>query len=191
MLNSPVPPTAAAPGCVEARRRHRGRSHGSHNNCPTSAACRSTTPSRGCRGSESVGRLSNRPPVLEPSVRQALSRLYDQLKGPEKTLSAADLAFFVEEEQKETLGSCLKQISPGSTYSFSEFCDFWYEHASRSKRPIDLDKMDVKKQISNYYINSSHNTYIGEGDQVSGVITTEQYRKVSYISERYMVPTPD
>ncbi|KAG8164031.1 hypothetical protein KVR01_005949 [Diaporthe batatas] len=177
MPNSSLPSTAAAPGCIEARRRHRGRSHGSHVNCPSSAACKNT-PSRDCRGSDSVGSLSTRPTRLEPSIRQALKRLYDQWKGPEKTLSASDLALFVKEEQKQNSAACLNQISAGGTYTFPEFCDFWYEHASRSKRPLELDKVDFSKPISNYYINSSHNTYIGEGDQVSGVISTEQYRKV-------------
>lgn len=184
MPTSSLPSTAAAPGCIEPRRRHRGRSHGSHANCPSSAACKTAAPSRSCRGSDSVGSLSTRPPRLESSIRQALKRLYDQLKGPDKTLSASDLAFFVKEEQKETSASCLKQISAGGTYTFPEFCDFWYEHASHSKRPLDLDKVDFSKPMSNYFINSSHNTYIGEGDQVSGVVSTEQYRKVSRTPKR-------
>ncbi|KKY29727.1 putative phospholipase c [Diaporthe ampelina] len=67
--------------------------------------------------------------------------------------------------QKETK-ACAKEIPSGRTFSFPEFCDFWYEHASHAKKPIDLDKADFDKPISNYYINSSHNTYIGDGDQV-------------------------
>lgn len=180
------PPTTAAPGCMEVRRRHRGRSTGSHVHCPASAACR-TTSSHTSQGTHPVWPLSSRPPPLgsplepplQPSIRQALSRLYDQLKGSDKILSAADLLFFMEEEQQESSKSCRKQIAAGGTYSFLEFCDFWYKHASQSKRPLDLGKVDFSKPISNYYINSSHNTYIGEGDQVSGVISTEQYRKVS------------
>lgn len=85
----------------------------------------------------------------------------------------------MKEEQRETLEPFLKETPLGKTYSFQEFCDLWYEHASHSKRPIDLGKADFDKPISNYYINSSHNTYIGDGDQVSGAITAEQYRKVS------------
>lgn len=87
----------------------------------------------------------------------------------------------MEEEQKETLKPCLKEIPSWRTYSFTEFCDFWYEHASHSKRPIDLEKQKAEfdKPISNYYINSSHNTYIGDGDQVRGFITPEQYKKAS------------
>lgn len=124
------------------------------------------------------------PPTLQPSIRRALSRLYDQLKGPDKALSAADLSFFMEEEQNETLKPCLKELPSGRTYSFQEFCDFWYEHASHSKQPIDLEKADFDKPISNYFINSSHNTYIGDGDQLSGVITTEQYRKASCVPQK-------
>lgn len=181
MPNSTLPPTVAAPGCVEARRRHRGRSTGSHHNCPTSAACR-PSPSRASQRSGTIGRLSNTPPPLEPSIRRALSRLYDELRDSDKALSAAKLSSFVKGEQNETDASCLKQIFPGSTYSFTEFCDFWYEHISHSKRPVE--KEDFNKPISNYFISSSHNTYIERGDQVSGVITTEQYRKVSDIPKR-------
>lgn len=175
MPHSQRPSAGAAPGCVEGRR-HRGRSHGSqHANCPASAACR-TTPSRGCQGIDSAGQ-----PGLEPSIRQALKRVYDRLKGSDEALSAEDLLFFMKEEQRETLKPSLKETPPGKTYSFPDFCDLWYEHASHSKRPIDLGKADFDKPISNYYINSSHNTYIGDGDQVSGAITAEQYRKVSCI----------
>lgn len=182
MPHSPQPSAVAAPGCVEVRRRHRGRSHGTHVNCPAAAACR-TTPSPGRQRTNTAGSLRTTPPPLEPSIRQALSRVYDQLKGSDKALSAADLLFFMEEEQRETIQPCLreKEIPSNSTYSFPEFCDFWYEHASHSKRPIDLEKADFNKPISNYFINSSHNTYIGDGDQVRGFITTEQYRKASYI----------
>ncbi|KAL2273037.1 hypothetical protein FJTKL_05609 [Diaporthe vaccinii] len=173
MPNSPRPPTAAAvPGCVEGRRRHRGRYHGTHVHCPAAAACKTG------QGIDTAGQLGTTPPTLQPSTRRALSRLYDQLKGEDKALSAADLLFFMEEEQNETLNPCLKEIPSGRTYSFEQFCDFWLQHASHSKRPIDLEKADFDKPISNYFINSSHNTYIGDGDQVSGVITTEQYRKV-------------
>lgn len=178
MPNSPRPPTAAAPGCVEGKRRHRGRSHGTHVHCPAAAACRTS------QGSDTAGLLRTTPPALQPSIRRALSRLYDQLKGEDKALSAADLLFFMEEDQNETLNPCLKEIPSGRTYSFEEFCDFWYKHASHSKQPIDLEKVDFDKPISNYYINSSHNTYIGDGDQVSGVITTEQYRKASCVPRK-------
>lgn len=86
----------------------------------------------------------------------------------------------MDEMQQETK-PCVKEMPSGSTYSFPEFCDFWYKYASHAKRPIDLERADFDKPISNYYINSSHNTYIGDGDQVSGVITTEQYRKASCV----------
>lgn len=109
------------------------------------------------------------------------------MKGSDKALSAADLLFFMEEEQRENLQPCLKEkeLPSNSTLSFPEFCDFWYEHASHSKRPIDLEKVDFDKPISNYFINSSHNTYIGDGDQVRGFITTEQYRKASRFPTRH------
>ncbi|KAK7706824.1 hypothetical protein SLS63_013890 [Diaporthe eres] len=117
------------------------------------------------QGIDTAGPLRTTPSTLQPSIRRALSRLYDQLKGEDKALSAADLLFFMEEEQNETLNPCLKEIPSGRTYSFEEFCDFWLQHASHSKRPIDLEKADFDKPISNYFINSSHNTYIGDGDQ--------------------------
>lgn len=190
MPHSPKPPAVTAPGCVEGRRRHRGRSHGSHVNCPPAAACRAT-PSYGCKGIDTAGPLRTTPPPLEPSVRRALSRLYDRLKGSDKALSAADLLLFMEEEQKESLKPGLKEIPSDRTYSFTEFCDFWYEHASHSKRPIDLEKQKAEfdKPISNYYINSSHNTYIGDGDQVRGFITPDQYRKVSCIPQETLLVT--
>lgn len=172
----PPPSGVATPACTEGKRHHRGRSYGRHLSRPDAADRRSTS-SRGSSRSNTSAPGATKPPSLEPSIRRALSRLYDHLKGTEKTLSQADLEFFLREMQNDRDKPYLKNVRSGTTYSFPEFCDFWYEHASHSKGPIE--KLDLDKPMSNYYINSSHNTYIGDGDQVSGPVSTEQYRKAS------------
>ncbi|KAJ0104198.1 phosphatidylinositol-specific phospholipase C [Diaporthe amygdali] len=159
----PPPSGVATPACTEGKRHHRGRSYGRHLSRPDAADRRSTS-SRGSSRSNTSAPGATKPPSLEPSIRRALSRLYDHLKGTEKTLSAADLEFFLREMQNDRDKPYLKNVRSGTTYSFPEFCDFWYEHASHSKGPIE--KLDLDKPMSNYYINSSHNTYIGDGDQV-------------------------
>lgn len=63
--------------------------------------------------------------------------------------------------------------------TFQEFVHFWWDEYSAAKRPIHPEGKDLDKPISNYFISSSHNTYIEDGDQFFGEAKALQYKKVS------------
>lgn len=113
-------------------------------------------------------------PLQVPSIDRHLRRLYAELKGPgEETLSAEKLQAFIRDVQKEEPKPLFDD-----TYSYQKFQEYWWNYHSRSKRPMKREK-DIDHPFSQYFINSSHNTYIAEGDQFLGENKDVQYRKVS------------
>lgn len=115
------------------------------------------------------------PPGAE-SVTKHLQRLYDSLKGPgEEKLSREKFEAFVRDVQKDS-----KQLPTTNEYfTFPEFKCLWWTEFSAAKRPIRPEDKDLDKPISNYFISSSHNTYIEDGNQITGEAKAKQYRKVS------------
>lgn len=167
------------PGCMGARRRR----HARHNKTPTYGKHIRTHPAHAFRfpaaqefkRSETFTSAVSPAglPLPIPSIRRHLRALYEGLKGPtEDTLSADRLEAFIRDVQKDT------SIPPFSeAYTFEQFHEFWWRNCSRWKRPIKKEK-DLDKPLSQYFINSSHNTYIAEGDQFLGENQDVQYKKV-------------
>lgn len=177
------------PGCVGARRRH----HGRHNKTPTYGKNVRTHPAHAFRfpaahefkRSETFTSAASPAglPLPIPSITKHLRGLYEQLKGPtEANLSAERLEAFIKSVQKDTPKPPFLE-----TYTFEQFHELWWRNYSRWKRPIKKEK-DLDKPLSQYFINSSHNTYIAEGDQFLGENQDIQYKKVS--SLRIAPPPP-
>lgn len=176
------------PGCMRGRRRR----HGRHNRTPTYGKHVRTHLARPFgfpdghkfkRGETFTSTASPAGlPLLIESIMRHLRGLYDELKGPnEVTLSAGRLEAFIRDVQKET-----PQLLFRETYTFEQFHQLWWTHYSHWKRPIKAAK-DLDKPLSQYFINSSHNTYIAEGDQFLGENQDIQYKKVSLLP----MPPPD
>ena len=114
-------------------------------------------------------------PIPIPSITHHLHKLYEDLKGPdEELLSAEKLEKFIRDVQKDTPKPPFRD-----TYTYEEFHELWWRNYSRSKRPLLKRDKDLNKPLSQYFINSSHNTYIAEGDQFLGENNDGQYKKVS------------
>lgn len=62
-------------------------------------------------------------------------------------------------------------------YTLGDFVYIWLHDYSAALRPI-AGKKDLSKPITNYFISSSHNTYIGLGNQLSGEVSADAYREV-------------
>lgn len=62
-------------------------------------------------------------------------------------------------------------------YEFEQFLEEWWMRFGLDiEIPVDNLTKDLTKPVSNYFINSSHNTYL-EGNQLSGKSTAQAYRR--------------
>lgn len=97
--------------------------------------------------------------------------------GDSKLLSRAGLEAFLRDVQKDPKPpSCAFSHAEG--FTFEEFIQLWWNEYSPAKKPIFPEDKDLDKPISNYFISSSHNTYIEDGNQITGEAKALQYKKV-------------
>lgn len=116
------------------------------------------------------------PPCAE-SVRRHLENLYRNLCGANRKLSREKFLAFL----KDTQG--LKAVEPleAEFYDFGDFLFVWLnnEAAWRAARKLRADENLPDKPLSNYFISSSHNTYL-EGNQLSSKSSAEAYTAVCF-----------
>lgn len=113
--------------------------------------------------------------VLNPAIREHLRRVYDTLRGWNGTLTRARLIRFLKETQGEVAVASLAR----EVLTFEQFLEVWsFQYGWDLVRPLSEDEKDLTKPISNYFINSSHNTYLS-GNQLTSPSSVDAYRKVS------------
>ncbi|KAI9163256.1 Phosphoinositide phospholipase C [Paramyrothecium foliicola] len=124
---------------------------------------------------DSSGSGSPRPdPRLTTEMRNVLEHVYNVLRGKEPTLSKARLARFLEEEQHEST-----VVLDKDTYHFGDFLFVWLSLNSGTydSAKSTASTKDLSKPLTNYFINSSHNTYL-VGNQLASYSSADAYRNV-------------
>lgn len=116
---------------------------------------------------------------LTEGVREHLQRLYDELRGDDEELSREKFENFIRDEQMENKKPSFAFSPKRTSFKYQDFQELWWNEYSAAKRPVHFRDKDLDKPISNYFISSSHNTYIEDGNQFSGLADADQYKKVS------------
>ncbi|CAN8100308.1 unnamed protein product [Discula destructiva] len=111
-------------------------------------------------------------PLLKNSVHGHLEKIFAMLRG-----RAGDyiLRERLEDFLVETQGGLVRPLEK-DTYTLGDFVYIWLHDYSKALRPAR--PKDLSKPISNYFISSSHNTYIGLGNQLNGEVSAQAYRTV-------------
>jgi len=110
--------------------------------------------------------------ILSDGTETHLKKVFDKLRGKDATLSPEKLAEWMIAVQ----GQALSDLQKGG-YKFQGFLEVVYFNNGFEAMRIPEEK-DLSKPISNYFISSSHNTYLS-GNQLTSKSSTDGYKNVS------------
>lgn len=106
------------------------------------------------------------------AILDCLQKVYDDLRGADPTLGRTKLEVWLTTIQNQTILSMDKQ-----EYKFEEFLQtVYYSRGLESIKEPPKEK-DLSRPLSNYYISSSHNTFLS-GNQLASKSTTGAYKNV-------------
>lgn len=117
-----------------------------------------------------VGSLT-REHSMTPDMFTVLENVYNELRKDEPELSKEAFITFIKEVQ----GEVTVQLE-NETYTLGEFL-YALAHEYRWDAVRKPSEKDYSKPITNYFINSSHNTYIS-GNQLASKTSPEAYTNV-------------
>ena len=110
---------------------------------------------------------------MSHAIQDHLQHVYDDLRGHDHLLSKERLKTWLETIQGEDIGELDRDA-----YKFEQFMEVvYFNHAFEVTKAILPEDKDISKPLSNYFISSSHNTYL-MGNQLSSKSSTEAYKNV-------------
>jgi len=114
--------------------------------------------------------------TLSGSIHGHLRQLYNKLCGMSGSLSRDAFTAFLKGVQEEAVQPLKKD-----KYNFEEFLEVWLlQYHCDAQGPL-VEEIDLSRSLANYFISSSHNTYL-TGNQFSSGVSSDAYRKVSSLS---------
>jgi phosphatidylinositol phospholipase C delta len=116
---------------------------------------------------------------LSQAIQDHLQHVYDDLRGHEDLLSKDRL-----EKWLETVQAQLMDLDK-DTYGLEQFKEVvYFNYGFEVAKAIRQEDKDISRPMSNYFISSSHNTYLS-GNQLSSKSSAEAYKNVSSTPELF------
>lgn len=113
---------------------------------------------------------------LSAAIQRYLRSLFNDLRRDEPKLARKYFQNFLESVQGESHDRSATTLTE-DTYTYERFLAAWWIHFGLDiERQASIADKDLTKPISNYFIDSSHNTYL-PGSQLTGRATVETYKR--------------
>ncbi|KAH8660730.1 PLC-like phosphodiesterase [Tricladium varicosporioides] len=124
-------------------------------------------------GGDAVSVVPRHQLYLSHGIQEHLRKVFDTLREPEEVLSKNRFAAWLKAVQNHTISDLNED-----EYKFEQFLEkVYYSHGFEAIREPKPEEKDIAHPLSNYYISSSHNTYL-VGNQLSSNSSTEAYKSV-------------
>lgn len=117
-----------------------------------------------------------------PHIQDRLLAIYNEIKHPEPTLTTAQLLKFFSNSQGIPL--TIEEEDDKKQWTFGEWLEIvWHNDGFKGQKlEDDTTEEYLSRPISNYFISSSHNTYL-QGNQLASKSSTAAYRRVRIFYE--------
>jgi hypothetical protein len=110
---------------------------------------------------------------LSHAIQDHLRRVYDAIRGKEATVTRQQFETWLATVQHQRIEPLTKEEYKVEEFLQTVYCSRGFE----SLKEVNPADKDLTKPLSNYYISSSHNTYLS-GNQLSSKSSTEAYKNV-------------